>query len=577
MPRAIARILKLNASNINSSGMHTRREQETLNANPEVTNVRFVGSDDWRSLKEIAIERIGEQTIRKNAVLAVEILLTASPEYFRPDCPERAGYYESQRLIDWQKQVKTWLDNKYGDRIVRAELHLDESTPHIHAYLVPLDERGKLNCRGIFGGRQKLSQFQDSYAAAMASLGLERGVRGSRAKHTSVKQYYAAVNQISNTNLKEQTAQHQLSERHLAIKQRNELKHTVEFISQENKKLQQQLTHAHLQITAQKQEIDHWQAKDKDTVNNLRELSLNQVAYELGLVPDSKTKHKWRGGEQHTITINGGKFYDWRQMYGGGGAIDLVMYVNKMNFKSAVEWLTNCFGSATALNTVNRQIEEIIRAAPEQKFLPPPIAEEQWLKVKKYLTSNRKLPSGLVDRLHQQGLIYADQQQNLVFLRRSIETKKVTGANLRGTAKENNRFKGLVKGTRRSAGWFYFEQGEQFEDAVKRVVLVESAIDALSLAVLERTDSKKTLYISSDGAGNLPLDFLRQKEVVIAFDNDHAGKTMAQTVQAELPNAVRKTPKHKDWNEDLVNSFDWSIELERNKPFSPENGKGLNR
>ena len=72
-------------------------------------------------------------------------------EYFRPDEPSKAGYYQPQRLEDFQKSVQQWLDEKYGDRIVRAELHLDEATPHIHAYLVPLDERGKLNCRGLFG------------------------------------------------------------------------------------------------------------------------------------------------------------------------------------------------------------------------------------------------------------------------------------------------------------------------------------------------------------------------------------------------------------------------------------------
>ena len=70
------------------------------------------------------------------------MLLTASPEYFRPEEPSRAGYYEPQKLADFQQAVHGWLDDQYGDRIVRAELHLDEATPHVHAYLVPLDERG---------------------------------------------------------------------------------------------------------------------------------------------------------------------------------------------------------------------------------------------------------------------------------------------------------------------------------------------------------------------------------------------------------------------------------------------------
>ena len=112
-------------------------------------------SPDLPSLETIVRDRIGDQTIRKNGVLCVEMLLTASPEYFRPDDPSRAGYYEPEKLADFQQSVSSWLDNEYGDRIVRAELHLDESTPHIHAYLVPLDERGKLNCRGYLWGQTK--------------------------------------------------------------------------------------------------------------------------------------------------------------------------------------------------------------------------------------------------------------------------------------------------------------------------------------------------------------------------------------------------------------------------------------
>ncbi|MGV2831959.1 MobV family relaxase [Myxosarcina sp. GI1(2024)] len=179
MAYAIARIAKLKAGNINSSELHVNRERETINANKNITNIRLIGEGDRRRLNEVVRERIGEQTIRKNAVLCVEMLLTASPEYFRPEAPSRAGYYEPEKLESWQQAVKGWLDTEYGDRIVRAELHLDESTPHIHAYFVPLDERGKLNCRGIFGGRQKLSQFQDSYAQAMSPLGLERGINGT--------------------------------------------------------------------------------------------------------------------------------------------------------------------------------------------------------------------------------------------------------------------------------------------------------------------------------------------------------------------------------------------------------------
>lgn len=129
MPHAIARIAKLKGGSIAASEQHTKRQRETPNANPEVNNLRFIGQPetlDSPALETLVRQRIGEQTIRKNAVLCVEMVLTASPEYFRPDDPGRAGYYHRERLEEFQQAVHQWLLNQYGDRIVRAELHLDE-------------------------------------------------------------------------------------------------------------------------------------------------------------------------------------------------------------------------------------------------------------------------------------------------------------------------------------------------------------------------------------------------------------------------------------------------------------------
>ena len=176
MAYGICRIQKLKAGSGGCSALHTNRKRDTPNADPEKQYIRIIGEPDSPStpdLETIVRQRIGEQTIRKNAVLAVEFLLTASPEYFRPKNPGLAGYYEEQKLEDFQHTACKWLQTRYGDRIVRAELHLDESTPHIHAYMVPLDEKGKLNCRALLGGsRYRLSELQDDFAAAMKLLGL---------------------------------------------------------------------------------------------------------------------------------------------------------------------------------------------------------------------------------------------------------------------------------------------------------------------------------------------------------------------------------------------------------------------
>ena len=561
MPHAIARIAKLKSGNVGASEKHTKRERETPNADPEIDNIRFIGqldSDNGTDLETIVRERIGNQTIRKNAVLCVEMLLTASPEYFRPQDPGKAGYYEPQKLADFRTAVHGWLDDQYGDRIVRAELHLDEATPHVHAYLVPLDERGKLNCRGLFGGRQKLSQFQDSYAEAMSPLGLERGIRGSRARHTTVKQYYAAVTKSPDLSLDSATIAHQLADQARAIKEKEQVKRTAKALAKQNEVLQAQLESAQARIKLQDRELVNWKAKYTDLANSVRDLPLKDVAYELGLELDPKDKHKWQN-EYHTINITGSKFYDWKEMKGGGGAIDLVMHVNQCDYKQSLAWLSDRFGESAATEAVTYKTREIIQTEPVPEFTPPVAEPNRWKSVRKYLTRNRKLPSGLVDRLHEQGLIYADKNQNAVFIRRALDESKITGASLRGTVGEDNKFKGLAKGSKRKDGWFYFTKGEQSSDPVRRIVLVESPIDAMSLAVLERTDSKKTLYLSTDGAGGIPTEYLKQiKEVVIAFDRDRSGKEMAARIKAQLPNAVVKTPSSVDWNRDLVNSFDWA-------------------
>lgn len=608
MPHAIARIAKLKGGNIASSEQHTSRVREVPNADPSVNNIRFIGQPDTinsPNLETLVRERIGDQTIRKNAVLCVEMLLTASPEYFRPNEPSLAGYYQPEKLEEWKGAVHQWLDDEYGDRIVRAELHLDEATPHIHAYLVPLDERGKLNCRGLFGGREKLSQFQDSYASALAPLGLERGIKGSRAKHTSVKQYYAAVNKSPDLTLDKQTIQHQLADRTRAIKEAKVLKITALSLAKDKEVLQQRLRETETLLYNQNKELENWKTKYTELASKVRDFPLDKVAYELGLDPDPFDKHKWQN-EHHIINITGSKFYDWKTLNGGGGAIDLVMHISECDFKQAVTWLHDRFGEGATIEAVSYKTREIIQEKPVLEFTPPVRNESLWEDVKKYLTRTRKLPSGLVDSLHSSGLIYADDKQNAVFIRRSISSNnatqnsprlrvpvsprqplpvnsKITGATLRGTAGENNTFKGLAPGTKRSEGWFYFIQGGQSSDPIKRAVLVESPIDAISFAVLDRNESRRTIYISTDGAGSLPHEELSQlRDVVVAFDNDPAGNLMAQLAMSQLPNSVRKIPSSVDWNEELVNRFNWlnqsqrkEIDLPNQQSYKQDRGLSL--
>jgi hypothetical protein len=317
MAYGICRIQKLKAGSVGRSGKHTSRRYDTPNADPTRQHIRIIGQPDSPNIPDLEIlvrQHIGDQTIRKNAVLAVEFLLTASPGYFRPDDPSRAGYYEPKHLEDFQQSACEWLANRYGDRIVRAELHLDESTPHIHAYMVPLDERGKLNCRALLGGsRYRLSELQDDFADAMATLGLERGIKGSKAKHTEISKYYAAVNSAPDTSLDVSSMQQLVADRQRAIKSSAQMEQTAKALALKLESQEKRFLELERIAKEQAQQAQLWQKKYQDLANKVRDIPLEQVAYELGLDPDPKDKHKWLN-ENHIINITGSKFYDWQHL-----------------------------------------------------------------------------------------------------------------------------------------------------------------------------------------------------------------------------------------------------------------------
>ena len=491
----------------------------------------------------------------------------------------RLTYYEPQRLESFQQKACEWLQTRYGERIVRAELHLDESTPHSHAYMAPLDEKGKLNCRALLGGsRYRLSELQDDFAAAMASLGLERGIKGSRAKHTEVRKYYAAIYQQPDANLDIQTMQQLVADRQRAINDSAQMEQTALALSRELERKEKRISVLKRQAEVAEQVAQSWQKKYQDLADKVRDISLEQVAYELGLDPDPKEKHKWQH-ENHIINITGSKFYDWQHLKGGGGAIDLVMHVNDSDFKQALAWLNDRFGEGATLTAATYKTRELIQTEQLQPFIPPTVDESKWQIVKSYLTRERRLPSSLVDSLHQQRLIYADDKQNAVFIRRDLNEEKITGATLRGTAGLDNTFKGLALGSKRSAGWFHFQTGGQSSDPIQRAVLVESLIDAMSFAVNDRTELRKTIYLSTDDSGTVPLEFLRQlpnKSVIVAYDNDEPGNFMAQRVMEQLPNAVRRSPEATDWNEELKNMFNLSQQQQQRSPERKQS-RGLSR
>ncbi|WP_392477026.1 MobV family relaxase [Nostoc sp. C110] len=574
-PLTILRIEKLKTfGNVAGSDDHVTRNRETPNADPTRENVRLIGGEDERALEEIVKEKIStlKHRPRHDAVLCTEMFLSASPEYFRPKDPSLSGQWSDSLMQQWAIASRDWLSQNYGSKCVSAELHLDESTPHIHAYIVPLnDKTGRVSHDAMFGGRGgqgriKLSKLQDSYADALAPLGIERGVKGSKATHTKVKEYYQAVNSepLNNvwSNKKLEPEPFESATNYVARIQNDHQFHAINHQLADRAFMQERLERAEQRARAsekERQRLEEIVRSLELKTQQLRDLALEDVAWELGL---NYERERWRG-HGHIINIDAEKFYDFAPEHskGSGGAIDLVMHVNQCNFRQAVVWLDERFGEAgverAALAHVKNRAADIIQTQARPQFTPPVEDKANWSAVENYLTQFRGIRSDCVQMLHNQGLVYADDKQNAVFVMRNLDGQR-NGAFLRGTRGENNSFLGYSKGTKRSDSWFYFSLGGKANDKTSTAILCKSPIDAISRAMLEyliRGDvpPERTVYMAIDDIKSLPLERLQKvPNILVAFGNDKSSDAAAQRVLELMPQSQIKKSKASDWNQQLL-------------------------
>lgn len=188
------------------------------------------GSGKERDRTEAISHRIHTAGIRRkitpDQVRAIRIVLSGSHE-------DMVRVQDEGRLGEWCDDNLQWLHRTFGrENTVSAVLHMDEHTPHIHATVVPIvtGERRKAKkkqadskrtyrkkanavrlCADDLLTRERLVVYHDSYAAAMAKYGLQRGIRGSEARHTTTAQYYR--------DLKRQTGELEANVRQLQTEQ----------------------------------------------------------------------------------------------------------------------------------------------------------------------------------------------------------------------------------------------------------------------------------------------------------------------------------------------------------------------
>ncbi|ANS86470.1 hypothetical protein VSVS12_02721 [Vibrio scophthalmi] len=185
--KTILRFEKIKSYNdLNLANAHANRYSDTPNANTELTkyNKLLFGTNNMvKKLKSFFNEK-GIKP-RKGSVLAMDGMLTLSPNYFE----------NKQNTIEFIKAAKEYLEETFGENLLSVHFHIDETSPHIHFYVIPMNQKGRLSAFDCFN-KNTLPAFQKSYCEFMSKkLKLKLSYKeGSKAKHTTLKEYYKMVN-----------------------------------------------------------------------------------------------------------------------------------------------------------------------------------------------------------------------------------------------------------------------------------------------------------------------------------------------------------------------------------------------
>lgn len=162
-------------------------------------NIFLVQTEQWnreitKAIKRIETE-IGKKT-RKDAVVLLDGLFTASPEFFEGKTTQEIKKYFEDCLDFYVKEYCQ------GDetRVLNAVIHLDEATPHMQVASIPVytsESGNRLNAKIIMGNKTDYRKRQDRFFEAVSEkYGLERGEPASAINdkvHTTKREWQAAT------------------------------------------------------------------------------------------------------------------------------------------------------------------------------------------------------------------------------------------------------------------------------------------------------------------------------------------------------------------------------------------------
>ena len=163
MSFVVARMQKMKSGNLVGVGNHNQRNtvnhsNKDIDVERSYLNYDLVNRTEnyKRDIEQfINDNKSSSRAVRKDAVLINEWIITSDNQFFKDK--------DDKEIKDFFEQSKDYFAEKFGDENIRyAQVHLDETTPHMHLGIVPFNAEKKLSAKTVFN-RQPYRRYKTNY------------------------------------------------------------------------------------------------------------------------------------------------------------------------------------------------------------------------------------------------------------------------------------------------------------------------------------------------------------------------------------------------------------------------------